>query len=176
MMNRLALLLLPTLLFAGDGIFKDSFEKYVENCSSATLVGQTTSWNSLFVSNWPLPTYEKKRVQIPENGFLAVSFNTSNVQDTGVLSNLEAVATTGWRLGSLSQCAGKFDVKEVCQYQWGDHGGIRWNTGAPLANHCNLEPGRDYYWNITFTDGVNPTPSRCAGSLCLTTLVPINND
>jgi len=148
-----------------------------EDCSTVTLTGVETDWNTLFRKDWPGPKYQKKTVSIMEKGYLAVKFNTADINDIGGLSTIEAAGTPGWRLGSLSQCAGKFNVKFICTYQWGDNGGIYWNTtGEADPSHCNLDPGRDYYWNTTFTDGKDPDTSRCAGSYCQTTLIPVNRD
>ncbi len=159
----------------------DSVEILVPETQAAcnvTLQGSEVLWDDLFKENWPGPSYEKVVVQIAEKGYLAIEFNTRNVKDIGVLSNIEAVATPGWRLGSVSRCSGKFDVEdEACTYKWGDHGGIFWDTsGQADPSHCNLDPNETYYWNMTFTDGKNPNTSRCSGSYCLTTLIPLNND
>jgi len=169
----IALLPAPVL---GDTVFKDSFEKDYSDCSTVTLTGDQIRWGDLFKNIFPGPDYQKVRVEIPETGYLAVRFYTGAAVDDGFLSNIEAAGTPGWRLGAISLCAGKFDAEKACIYKWGDHGGIPWNTRTSDPAKCNLKPNTTYYWNITFTDGVDPASSRCAGSYCMTTLTPVNND
>lgn len=149
----------------------------VQDACNVTLQGSNLLWGDLFKTNWPGPYNEKLRVQIPERGYFSVEFNTGDVKDVGVLSNIESVATPGWRLGTISVCEGDFSAAAVCTYKWGDHGGIFWDTtGETDTGNCNLDPNQTYFWNMTFTDGVDPNTSRCAGSVCLTTLIPFNND
>ena len=51
---------------------------------------------------------------------------------------------------------------------------IPWaTTGAP--GYCQLEKDTTYYWNTTFTDGVDRATSTC-GTFCLTTLRVSNGD
>jgi hypothetical protein len=41
---------------------------------------------------------------------------------------------------------------------------------------CELESNTDYYWNITFTDGINAGTSSCAGTPCQTWIRTVNPD
>jgi len=144
---------------------------------NVTLSGNEVSWNSFFMVNWPGPKTQKKRVQIPVGGYLAIKFSTRSVKDVGKLSSIEAAGTHGYRLGSVSRCAGDFKVEEVCKWAWGTWGGITWDTsGEANTGNCNLDLGEDYYWNMTFTDGIDPNTSRCIGTYCETWVIPVNND
>ena len=173
-MKYILAILLSTSAMA-DTIFKDSFEKDYSDCSTVTLQGHVFQWNSFFMDNWPGPKTQKKRVNIPETGYIALKFYTGKVQDEGAVASIEAAGTHGYRLGSISLCAGKFDVQTECQWKWGTHGGIFWDTTG-LPDKCNLEANTTYYWNMTFTDGVDPNTSRCVGTFCETWLIAINND
>ena len=129
----------------------------------------------MFSTPWPGPSQAQIRVGLPEFGYYAVEFATGSVVDAGLLSNIEASATHGIRLGAISETAGCFDVADEYRYVWGRSGGIVWDlTGE--NDGCDLKPNTTYYWNMTFTDGINPDLSSCSGSYCETYLVPINPD
>ena len=176
MKQYLLLALLSTPVLA-ETTFNSSFEKDYSDCSTVTLTGNQLTWSSFFKNIWPGPKTEKQRVQIPVGGYLAIKFSTRSVKDVGKLSSIEAAGTHGYRLGSVSRCAGDFIVEDVCKWAWGTWGGITWDTsGETDTGNCNLDPGEDYYWNMTFTDGVNPNSSRCIGTYCETWVIAGNND
>ena len=154
-------------------IFQDGFEDNYSDCSTVTLTGRNITWNGFFKDSWPGPKTEKKRVNIPETGYLSLRFRTGNVQDTGAVSSIEAAGTHGYRLGAISECKGKFEAPTACVWRWGTSGGIRWSTEG---GDCELKSNTTYYWNMTFTDGVDPSTSRCIGTYCETWLIAVNND
>ncbi|MCW8926566.1 MAG: hypothetical protein OQJ84_09930, partial [Xanthomonadales bacterium] len=139
-----------------------------DNCAAATLGGTTVEWAEFWNDvPFPDPVYGSIYSDIPRNGYLAIKFNTADFVDTGLLSTIETTATRGRRLGALSQCPGDFDVADECQEIWGNGGDIIWTTDG-YSGACDLEPNTTYYFNITFTDGVDPTTSECTSTYCQT--------
>jgi len=131
------------------------------------LSGYTIPWNSFFAEHFPKPGYANEYASISHYGYYAIEFDTANYVDTGSLMTLESTTTSGKRLGAVSQCPGDFDVAPECQYVWGTSGNIIWST-ANYAGACQLEPNTTYYFNITFTDGFDPTKSTCNDAKCIT--------
>lgn len=132
------------------------------------------TWTEMFREAFPGPRSDEVRVAIPVKGYYTIAFNTGTAKDTGFFGNIEASGTFGYRLSAVSRCAGDFNVPPECSYaHGGDNGGIIWTTeGAP--GRCQLEPNTTYYWNLTFTDGVDGDSSRCLGSYCETYFVVSN--
>lgn len=133
------------------------------------------TWSSIFNTDWPAPNQVQVRVSVPDSGYYALAFNTGDVVDAGLLSNIEASGTHGARFGALSEIAGCFDVADECKHFWGRSGGIVWDTEG-VEGRCQLKPNTTYYWNMTFTDGFDPTSSTCLGSNCETYLMVVNPD
>ena len=139
-----------------------------QTCGTPSLTAATNrEWTQVFRDAWPQPVSAQKRLYIPTRGYYSVSFNTGNVSDAGFFTNIEASGTIGYRLGAVSECPGDFNVQDECQYKWGGNGGIFWSTND-RAGYCQLKANTTYYWNLTFTDGINPDSSRCVGSYCET--------
>ena len=163
----------------GDEVSKNAVvqvNNVAANCDNVTLAtGITNAWGEIFRDNWPGPTSQTVDLAIPETGYLAVEFQTANAVGHGTLGTIERPGTTGGRLGSVSQCAGDFDVAAECQFFWGFSGGIIWATDNQTGA-CQLEHNTTYYWNTTFTDGVNANTSACAGTYCETSLRVSNRD
>ena len=138
-----------------------------QSCDQVTLAGNTVQWSTFWSTSFPGPTYENVTNWIvPQKGYLALEFNTGSVNDDGKISALENSSTPGIRLGSISTCPGDFtDVPAECTYQWGLGGGLRWATNGKLGA-CDLDSNTTYYFNITFTDGVNLNTSTCGGAPC----------
>lgn len=136
-------------------------------CES-TLTGNTFAWADFWRDiPFPDPVWNREITQIPRKGYVAIEFNTANFIDTGALKTIETTANAGRRLGAISRCAGDFQVADECQLVWGVGGDIIWSTeGYPGS--CPLEPNTTYYFNITFTDGVNPNSTDCNDSKCFT--------
>ncbi len=161
----------------GDEVFETDNVSVTSCNDSVTLSGQTKKWTDVFRDSWPGPVSQQVRKTILRNGYYAVRFRTGDVIDTGLFTNIEASGTGGYRLGSISKCPGDFTAIDVetCTHKWGDSGGIFWDTSGTEEGHCQLEPNQTYYWNMTFTDGVDPDSSRCIG-FCETYLVVSNRD
>ena len=138
-----------------------------QSCDSVTLAGNIVQWSTFWSASFPGPVYENvTNWIIPQRGYLAIEFNTANVNDDGKISSLENSSTPGIRNGSISTCPGDFtDVPAECTYQWGLGGGLRWATNGKLGA-CDLDSNTTYYFNITFTDGVDLTSSTCGGAPC----------
>ena len=133
---------------------------------NSTLQGSAKAWTAVFYQSFPGPTYENvTNIVIPQRGFWSVAFNTGSAVDNGKLSLLENAASPGIRKGSISKCPGDFSAAPECSYSWGLGGGIEWATDGK-AGACQLKRGTLYYFNVTYTNGVNPASSRCGATPC----------
>lgn len=145
-----------------------------QSCDQVTLAGNVVNWNSFWGVSFPGPVYENiTNYIISQKGYLAIRFDTGNVVDDGKVSALENASTPGIRTGSYSQCPGDFNVPDECKTTWGLGGGLRWATNGKLGA-CQLQPNTTYYFNITFTDGVDPNSSSCNSTPCRINLQHIN--
>ena len=130
-----------------------------QNCLPQSLSGTVVEWATFWDDiPFPNPSFSDEFTHIPRNGYLAIEFNTANYLDTGLLLTIETTATSGRRLGSISQCPGDFDVADKCRHVWGVGGEIYWSTNG-YSKACILDPNTTYYFNVTFTDGVDPASS-----------------
>ena len=144
------------------------------HCGNDVLPGVLVSWKDFWGVAFPDPISMQTFTDIPRNGYLAIEFNTGSVPDTGLLSTIESVDTSGRRLGSISTCPGDFDVADDrCLHVWGTGGEIYWSTQG-YYRACVLEPNTTYYFNITFTDGYDPDSSECLSTKCITKLRTYN--
>ena len=152
-------------------------EPPARDCTRTLSAGSELRWDQVFRLDWPGPKSEQVTVRVPRTSYVSLEFNTRQVNDTGKLINIEAAGTEGSRLGALSRCPGDFDVEPECKYLTHTYAGagILWaTTGA--AGYCQLEKDTTYYWNTTFTDGVNPSSTECLGTYCFTTVRVWNSD
>lgn len=151
-------------------------------------VGLLKPWEEFWLIEFPGPSYDNRAKAIPKNGYMALKFNTGDVVDDGKLTLLENSATTGLRRGTISECPGDFDTDfngdpstpadpTNCSWQWGLGDGIRWATNG-RSDVCQLKPNTDYYFNVTFTDGVDGSTSTCVPNnnrnLCYVTIQHVN--
>jgi hypothetical protein len=142
-------------------------------CSTPELDGNIQEWSSLWLVNFPKPTYDNRYVTIPRFGYHAIRFNTGNILSNGRISTIETTVTDGVRLGAISECPGDFDVEPECDHVWGISGGINWTT-VGRDGSCELQPNTDYYVNLTYTDGENASSTTCFSSPCITNVQHIN--
>jgi len=143
-------------------------------CDSVTLAGNVVNWSSFWSAGFPGPVYENvTNWIIPRTGYLAIAFNTAGIIDDGKISALENPASPGLRIGSISQCPGDFNTPAECSDVWGLGGGIEWTTNGK-SGACDLDSNTAYYFNITFTDGVNPNSTHCNAAPCRINLQHIN--
>lgn len=142
-------------------------------CDEPALTGNIEEWQSFWQVNFPNPTYDNKFLTITRYGYKAIKFNTGNISSNGRFTTIETTVTDGVRLGAISQCPGDFDVEPECNHLWGISGSVKWATNGQVGS-CALEPNTDYYINLTYTDGTNPSSSTCNSSPCVTTLQHIN--
>jgi len=143
------------------------------SCPNPSLSGIVKSWESFWLVNYPAPGYDNRFATVPRTGYLALRFETGNLVNDGKMSTIETTVTDGVRLGSFSECPGDFDVEPECDYVWGISGGIRWATNG-RSGACQLKPNTTYYFNVTFTDGVDSSTSTCKTTKCVTTLQHVN--
>lgn len=144
-----------------------------QTCSAAPLSGNVMPWKTFWLVDFPSPGYDNRFATIPRTGYLALKFETGSLVDDGKMSTIETTVTDGIRIGTFSECPGDFDVAPECDYVWGISGGIRWATNG-RAGACQLKPNTTYYFNVTFTDGVNGSTTTCNTSRCITTLQAVN--
>jgi hypothetical protein len=147
------------------------------NCPSSTPIsGNVTSWKGMFGVDFPMPIYISLRyLAVPRFGYSSIKFNTKNFVDSGKFSSIASTQTAGIRLATLTECPGDFSasVPDSCRYIWGSGGGLKWQTdGTP---GCALEPNKDYYFNITYTNGISGASSTCLSTPCLMELQYSNN-
>ena len=142
------------------------------SCPSTALAGDIDDWKSFWLVDFPKPGYDNRYATIPRYGYYALKFNTADIVANGKLVTIETTVTDGVRLGSISQCPGDFDVPLLCTKVWGISGGIRWATDG-RTDACQLQPNTDYYFNVTYTDGTNPSTTTCNSSPCITTFQAI---
>jgi len=141
-----------------------------ENCEPSPLNGIIYEWAPFWNDvAFPQPIFANDYTDIPRNGYVAIKFNTAGHLDSGLLTTIEATTTSGRRLGSISECPGDFseDLPNLCKKTWGVGGEIWWSTTG-YSKACPLKPNTTYYFNVTFTDGVNPLSSECLNSKCIT--------
>ena len=138
------------------------------SCSTPPLTGRIVDWSTFWNGTaFPNPIYNNEYPEIPRRGYLALEFNTANFMDTGQMLTIETTTSSGRRLGSISQCPGDFDVADECRQIWGVGGAILWSTEG-YSNSCTLLPNTTYYFNVTFTDGVDPASTDCNDDKCVT--------
>ena len=142
-------------------------------CSEPNLDGSIVTWENLFDREFPLPTGAKEPLNLGLNGYKAIEFTTTNADDRGLFAAIPNVNANGAKLGAISECPGDFDVPDTCWEVWGT-GYLIWNTGADPQNDCALKKDTTYYFNLTFTNGVDPDSSTCDSSRCITTVQTIN--
>ena len=138
---------------------------------NVTLSGVTQSWYGFWRHQWPGPKSWQITTGIPRNGYRALRFRTGNIVDSGLFKNFEATSSVGSRLIAISKCAGDFNVAPVCKrVVSADAGDIFWSTqNWSDPRYCYLDPNTTYYWNTTFTNGVDPD-TGCKSQHCNTNL------
>ncbi len=145
------------------------------NCSAPALSGgNVVAWSSFWGgTEFPLPSFATSYATVPRQGYLALKFNTGSIVDDAFITSIETTQTDGARFGAFSECPGDFNVAPECDYVWGLGGGIHWATDG-MSGACQLKPNTTYYFNITFTDGVNPGSTTCSSTPCVTKLQVVN--
>jgi len=139
-----------------------------DGCAAPALTGTDITWKSFWLVDFPKPGYDNRYATVPRYGYLALEFNTGNIVANGKLFTVETTQTDGVRLGAISQCPGDFDVQPECDYVWGIGGGLSWATNG--TSGCQLAPNTTYYFNLTYTDGVDPATTTCDSYPCITTI------
>jgi hypothetical protein len=109
----------------------------------------------------------------------ATSYTAScRISTLSGVGTIEFGSTRGARLIAVSRFPGNFQVADECKVTQYLDGFLYVKTEGSDYNisACDLEPNKDYYWNITFTDGINTGTSSCAGTPCQTYLRTVNPD
>jgi len=137
----------------------------VTACDPSPLSGNTVHWADFWGVAFPLPVYDQEETPVLRKGYLAIEFNTSDITANGAFVTVGLTKTSGVRLGAVSECPGDFRVVSECTHKWGVGGGFGWATdGTPGA--CQLDSEKTYYFNMTFTDGLDPLSSSCTSFVC----------
>ena len=99
-------------------------------------------------------------------------FTAGTISDIGGIESVQNSYNSAVVFGSISECAGDFDVTDECKHKWGSTGGIIWSTeDSTYPGDCPINRGTDYFLNITFTNGLDPVTDKClATDLCIATL------
>ena len=127
-------------------------------------------WKNLFKVEWPNP-YSRTIADdiVGIDNILSIEFKTdSNSSRIGGVGSIEYGGTRGARLLAISRYPGDFQVSPECKSIQNVSGWLVWRIGDSTVNSdvCILKPNTTYYWNITFTDGLNAGTSRCTVSPC----------
>jgi hypothetical protein len=138
----------------------------------------TVDWADLFGKTWPEPFTSTKTIVVETSRYMALKFTTpTDVGEfDGGIRSVDHPETNGGRYAAISQCPGDFENvinggSRACKQTITTTGTLRWTTAPnPEFNECILQPGTTYYYNITFTDGINNDVDACTGTPCLTNL------
>jgi len=130
------------------------------NCDPSPLAGVIEPWASFWGVEFPGPSYDTKHAAVPGSGYLALEFNTGNVDDWAIVELVNSTWTSGIRTGAYSECPGDFDVTTECIGSWGTGDALTWSTNDRFGA-CQLKANTTYYFNMTFTDGFDPKSSTC---------------
>ena len=144
------------------------------------LSGGTVSWLTHFGTTWPNPAYAQVLTYVQTAGYFAIAFDTGTIVEDGGITTIRHTSTYGNRLGAISTCPGDFSQylpnndEDFCTRNWYIGGSLKWNTEPQtVLGECNLEPNTQYYFNLTFTNGVDPSTDRCSGTSNCRTIVNV---
>ena len=129
------------------------------------LGGTVVNWSDFWGVDFAGPVTGDKTIFINRAGYVALEFNTGDINDSGAFSTVESTLTSGTRYGSISRCPGDFDVEPECDQVWGAGLPLIWSTEG-YNNACDLEKNTTYYFNLTFTNGFDPTTTLCQDRYC----------
>lgn len=157
---------------AGDSA-ADIAEVTVENltCETPTLAaGNNVSWSSFWGEDFPDSNDPSVNQAINTGHYLSIQFDTGSVVDNGRFLTEDSPFTIGTRLATVSRCIGDFDEAAECTHTWpaqqSDPGGIDWATDGKVGA-CVLKPDTTYFFNLTFTDGVDSNTDSCTTPDCI---------
>ena len=140
------------------------------NVKAPCLPTAIRQWDEVFPFEWPYPKSYQVVKQIPEPTNLAIKFNTANISIAGAVGTIEYSSTRGDRLVAISTKPGDYQVADECrEFQFID-GNLIWETGDTnlFPDACKLQANTTYYWNTTFSDGINAGSGTCTGTPCIT--------
>lgn len=167
------LLLLPMLLcgtaeaqvltFDGDGF---------EACPhGAIAVESLSSWNGVF---GPFPQVpQNNQVVVPSGGSTGLFLAAPNTLMNGQLQVQLQPTTIGEAVLSLSPCASVFPANPAsCVSTVSATPALQWTTN-PAGTGCRLQPGVNYYFNVTFGSQTAPGNGQpwCSSGSCGVKLV-----
>lgn len=161
--------------FAGDSVAEIA-EVTVENvtCEVPTLdAGNNVGWSAFWGEDFPDSNEPAVAQAINTGHYLSIQFETGSVVDNGRFVAMDFPFTIGSRLGAVSRCIGRFDVAAECTHTWlaqqGDTSGLDWATDGK-AGACTLQPNTTYFFNVTYTDGVDSSTDSCTTPDCIVSI------
>ena len=136
------------------------------SCPTPALFGTSVPWKTFWGKDFPGPAFGDRLLDIPRTGYTAIEFDTEDFYGVGSFLLIQTTTSPGVKFGAISECPGDFDVKPLCDHVWGLSQGITWGTiGHPST--CQLKAGTKYYFNVTFTDGAEPSTTSCVSKKCV---------
>lgn len=141
--------------------------------------GTGTSYNGQFsnlfdgsgVHPWPGTTGNRMKLTIDQDSYVAATFTTPNIGQTGQLSSIPITSVEGpaafGQTWTISECPGDFN-HHLGQVKCRSNGILRWSTqGTDPASRCQLDPNTSYYLNLIHSTTVDTTySSTCFSSFC----------
>ena len=161
------------------------FVASVNGDGTSSGVSSTTTATTAAVPSAPTlissePGHLSTELVFTDNVPAATSYRAScRISTLGGVGTIEYASTRGERLIAVSRLPGDFQVADECKVtQYGLTYFLYAKTeGSDYDGPaCELEPNKDYYWNVTFTDGINTGTSSCSGTPCQTYLRTVNPD
>lgn len=147
------------------------------DCPTPTLDGVVVDWDDFWEGDlFPRPSNLKLETIILKEGYKAIKFNTADIIDSGKIYNVGNNVTPGYITGAFSKCPGIFNDEGAelpsCYLKYRQNGWMTWSTsGVP---GCSLDGNETYYFNFTYTDGIDPSSTRCARAPCVVALNHVN--
>lgn len=140
----------------------------VAPCLTTSIV----AWADKFPRDWPGQPSSRIAEYIPAPTSLAIEFNTANIATVGSIGTVEYSSTRGNRLVAISTKPGDYQVADECRDSHFIDGNMTWETEGSneFPDACRLQANTTYYWNTTFSDGVNADSGTCTGTPCFTYL------
>lgn len=135
------------------------------NCDAPSLTGGIENWSAVWGAVFPGPNglSNERIVSVARYGYKALKFNTANATGYGAVIPLVPTSTGGVLKVSISECPGDFAVTAPnCQPTFSVGEGVNWSTTG-MFRTCDLELNKDYYLNLTYTNGVTASPG-CTGA------------
>lgn len=115
----------------------------------------------IFDQFWPATETVERQIVVRRSEYAALRLVASSAGDFGLLTFSTGAIASPSRTVSISECPGQFeDLPSNCARTF-DSGFLSWQVGGESTDHCVLNPGTIYYFNI-----INGSPSDLSVPLC----------